>query len=77
MQLDNDLMTKNLERENDDFYNFQKHLRHYAKFVSDTVIIPILETHNAKMIMHQREIINQETQRLCFMQFKISKSNTR
>lgn len=53
-------MIKNLERMNDDFYTFQKHLKHYANSVSDTVIIAILEARIADMFVHQREIINQK-----------------
>lgn len=60
MQLDNGLMVKNLERMNDDFYTFQKYLKHYANSVSDTVIIAVLEARIADMFVHQREVINQK-----------------
>ena len=53
-------MVKNLERMNDDFYTFQKYLKHYANSVSDTVIIAVLEARIADMFVHQREVINQK-----------------
>ena len=73
LQPDNGLVLRNIEKAPSLYKNLRQIVKTYAKKVANDVVAPLLEAQIVQTILHQKQIMAREGERLCFMQQEITR----